>query len=89
MSKPPTAGRLPYYDSFKAVNAPPPATESDFLPPRDMRDVWKSPDYLRGNYRSVAVFPDTGGRFKHELKDPITGQSVFQFTSERGGQDGF
>jgi len=75
----------PYRESYRAPDVQP-IESSGFLPAKRLKDVWNSPGYRRGEYQSVGSFPDTAGRFKFELKDPITGQSVFQFTSSKGGQ---
>ncbi len=80
---------VPYRDSYRAPDVQPIHSEG-FLPAKRLRDVWNTPDYRRGRYHAIGSFPDTGGRYKFELRDPVTGQSVFQHHSAQGGQgEGF
>ena len=86
----PAGEEIPYQYDYDTQRDMILVQSSSFQPPKRLKDVIFTPAFNRARYEVVSQMYGTGGRIQYELKDPITGQSLWVHDIPEAGQgEGF
>jgi len=55
-------------------------------PPRQIRDVWNTPNYVRGMFGAEDAYRSHGWNVAYNLRDPVTGGRVQRYHAPTGGE---